>query len=169
MARKRMISPTIWEDPSFNKLEFGARLLFIGMFSNADDQGYIRADTGSLKRLIFGFDDEIMSDLLQWVNTVKKMRSIHFYESKEELYAHFIKWDFYQKQREDRIQASSYPYCTTCPSFDGQVSDKRGHLPAEVSSGSSVKECEGSTPPSVGGDAPSPPQKKRRLPEVMQF
>ena len=39
MARKRMIDPNIWQSEDFNSLSLMGRLLFIGMFSNADDEG----------------------------------------------------------------------------------------------------------------------------------
>ena len=39
MARKRMIDPNIWDSEDFSKLSILGRLLFIGMFSNADDEG----------------------------------------------------------------------------------------------------------------------------------
>lgn len=108
-----MISPRIWEDPSFNKLNIGARLLFIGMISNADDEGYIRADIGSLKRLIFGFDNEL-SELPNWIEKLVEFKNIHFYKKDDEKYAHFLKWNDYQKQQKDRIQKSDYPKCSVC-------------------------------------------------------
>src|SRR5690242_14360336 len=103
MARKRMLSPSIWEDPTFNTLSRDARLLFIGMISHADDEGYLRADVGSLKRLIFGFDDKIVEPLTRWLEELHGMRSLHFYENEGEKYAHFKKWDTYQKQQKDRV------------------------------------------------------------------
>lgn len=129
--RKRMISPSIWEDPAFNKLTIPARLLFIGMFSNADDEGFLRGDVGSLKRLVFGFD-MMLPDLDKWVEEVMQMKNLHFYEVDGEKYCHFIKWQEYQKLRGDRIIESSYPKCVICQATDGQ-------LPAKVK-GSKVKE-----------------------------
>lgn len=120
MARKRMISPTMWEDPGFNKLSVGARLLFVGMISHADDEGFIRADFGSLKRLVFGFD-EAVTDLVFWFKEVQQFKNIHWYEYEGEQYAHFVKWDIYQKQQKDRIQASSYPSCSICVAGVKQV------------------------------------------------
>lgn len=121
MARKRMIDPHIWEDPSFNRLSRDARLLFIGMISNADDEGYIRADAGSLKRLVFGFDGVTMDAVTKWLTELSEVKTIHIFMVDDEQYAHFLKWNEHQKQRDDRIQVSSYPKCTKC----GQVSDTR--------------------------------------------
>ena len=164
-----MISPIIWEDPSFNKLSRDTRLLFIGMFSTADDEGYLRADEGSLKRNIFGFDENITENIKIWTQEIKKtMRSVHFYSVNRELYAHFVKWKEYQSLREDRIQPSFYPKCVKCRTSGGQMSGKRraddGQVPAEVGK---VRLGKGrgrevSTPPNDGGDAqhPPPPEEK---------
>ncbi len=148
MARKRMISPTIWEDPSFNRLSIGARLLFIGMISNADDEGYIRGDIGSLKRLIFGFD-ETLGELSGWIKELGNLRNIHFYKVDDEQYAHLTKWEEYQKQRDDRIQPSAYPPCAICQTSVRQVPDKSGQVSAKDSGksvGSKDSESEASTP-----------------------
>lgn len=114
MPRKRMIAPTIWEDPNFNKLSIGARLLFIGIFSNADDEGYIRADLASIKRGIFGFDKRIEKRLEQWIAELRTFKNIHFYDCETERYAHMLKWNKYQRQRDDRVVPTTYPKCTIC-------------------------------------------------------
>ena len=43
MARRRMIDPNFWESEDVSRLSLFARLLFIGMISNADDEGRGRA------------------------------------------------------------------------------------------------------------------------------
>ena len=39
MARKRMIDPAIWQSQDFSRLSMLAKLVFIGLFSYADDEG----------------------------------------------------------------------------------------------------------------------------------
>lgn len=114
-----MISPNIWEDPSFNKLSRDARLAFVGCISNADDDGYLRGDVGSLKRLIFGFD--AAEEEKNWYDELQKYKNLHFYEVDGEVYAHLLNWDKYQTQRDDRKQPSIYPKCVKCQADDGQV------------------------------------------------
>jgi hypothetical protein len=123
MARKRMISPTIWEDPEFNRLSVKARLAFIGLISNADDDGYLRGDYRSLRRLIFGFDDV---DDEQWLAELKQLDTLHFFEKNSESFVHMLNWEKHQNQRPDRRQPSVYPMCDKCPSNVRQ-------MPAEVS------------------------------------
>lgn len=123
MARKRMISPIIWEDPTFNSLSIPGRLAFVGMISNADDDGYLRGDYGSLKRLIYGFDEKAGKD---WYQELQTYRNLHFFEVNGESFVHLLNWDKYQTQREDRRQPSVYPLCVVCQADVRQV-------PAEVS------------------------------------
>lgn len=120
MARKRSLSPTIWEDPSFNKFSRDGRLAFIGIISNADDDGYLRGDYGSLKRLIFGFDDD--SDKC-WYDELKKFKGLHFFEVNDEIYVHLVNWEKYQTQRDDRRLASLYPKCPLCKAVARQLPD----------------------------------------------
>lgn len=136
MARKRMISPAIWEDPGFNKFSIGARLLFIGIISNADDEGYIRGELGSLRRLVFGFDDNISSELEKWIDELKHFRNLHFYRVGDECFAHLLNWDKYQKQQRDRIQESEYPKCSICYAGGGQVRKEVSKEVSRLSKGS---------------------------------
>lgn len=129
MARKRMISPTIWEDPTFNKLTRDARLVFIGCISNADDDGYLRGDFGSLKRLIFGFEEDGLSS---WYDEIKKYKNLHFFDKDGETYVHLLNWDKYQLQRDDRKQPSIYPKCDRCRADVRQVTAEVSKLSKEV-------------------------------------
>lgn len=131
-----MLSPTIWEDPSFNTLSYQARIAFIGLISNADDFGYLRGDYKSIKRLVFGFDE---NDNKEWYEKLLNYKNLHFYEVNGETYVHLAKWDTYQNQRDDRKQDSSYPPCPHCQAendtsrtSDGQTRADDGQVPAEV-------------------------------------
>ena len=132
-----MLSPSIWADPAFNRLSVASRLLFIGLISNADDYGYVRADKGSVRRTIFGFDDDL-SMVETALGEVKALRSVHFYEENGEEYIHLAKWHDYQKQQKDRMLASEYPPCSICVASGKQVRKEV----EEVSSRSKKEESE---------------------------
>lgn len=122
MPRKRMIDPNIWEDPDFATLSMQARLLFIGMISNADDYGYMRGHAGSLRRLVFGFDDLTASDTQVLINEIAdKLHSVHVYESDNQTYIHLNNWFKYQKQQKDRLQPSLFPECSKCLTSANQM------------------------------------------------
>lgn len=127
-----MISPTIWEDPSFNRLSYKARLAFIGTISNADDEGYLRGDYGSLKRLIYGFDKD---DDEQWLPELKQFKNLHFFEKDGETFVHLLKWHEYQAQQKDRIQKSTFPKCSICSATDKQLLTEVSKLSKKESKG----------------------------------
>ncbi len=110
MARKRMIDPSIWQDENFGHLSPKARILFIGLFSNADDEGRIRANDSYIRSTIFMYDDISLSSVRQLTDEViSTMKSVFLYETYGNRYIQLKKWGDYQKQREDRIQDSSLP------------------------------------------------------------
>jgi hypothetical protein len=120
MQRKRSLNPTIWEDPSVNRMSRDGRLAFVGCISNADDDGYLRGDYGSLKRLIFGFDE---NDDKKWYEELKNFKGLHFYEVNGEIYTHLVNWEKHQSQKRDRRLASLCPKCPLCRTGGGQVAD----------------------------------------------
>ena len=57
MARRRMIDPNIWQSEDVAELSMFARLLLIGLISNADDEGRGKANPVFLKSTIFPYDE----------------------------------------------------------------------------------------------------------------
>lgn len=123
MARARMLNPNIWDDPSFCELSIQARLLYIGLISNADDEGYLRGHIGSIKRLVFGMDD-LTSDATQLLITeiTSHLPSVHAYKADDgQSYIHLSNWFKYQHQQKDRIVPSLFPKCSVCVANDNQA------------------------------------------------
>lgn len=88
--RKRMICPTIWTNRKFIRLSDKEKLLFIGIFSTADDYGKLWYDLLSLKASIFPCDNLTEEDLsaalrklceLNLIVTDKKSIKIHGWKS----------------------------------------------------------------------------------------
>jgi len=97
MARRRMIAPEIWESEDFASLSLLARLLFIGLFSNADDEGRGRAKAAFLKSRIFPYDENIrISDITKACGEIARHTSIVFYEHDENEYYSFKNWCVWQ-------------------------------------------------------------------------
>ena len=59
MARKRMIDPSIWINEDFGTLSSLADLVFIGLFSIADDEGRCKASLASIKAVRFPYKDDL--------------------------------------------------------------------------------------------------------------
>lgn len=72
MARKRMIDPSFWTDEKLGECSVYERMLFMGLISNADDEGRGRASAKLIKATIFPYDDitadEVESCLLKLGN-----------------------------------------------------------------------------------------------------
>lgn len=62
MARIRTIKPEFWEDEVVGMLSLGARLLFIGSWNLADDEGLLRWTPEYLKASVFMYDHGVGVD-----------------------------------------------------------------------------------------------------------
>lgn len=95
MAR-RMISDSIWKNEKFASLPFGARLLLIGMVTNADDQGRGKAHPAYLRAEIFPYDDMPLTDINKWLQLVQDNQTIIIYNAEGKNYYQFTNWWEYQ-------------------------------------------------------------------------
>lgn len=63
MARIRMVKPEFFDDPDVAALSAFARLLFIGLWTQADREGRMPYDPRRLRARLFPFDDLSIEDL----------------------------------------------------------------------------------------------------------
>ncbi|MBR2064672.1 MAG: hypothetical protein IJ971_08270 [Bacteroidales bacterium] len=68
MARIRTIKPEFWEDEKLAKLPVHARLLFIGTWNFADDNGALLANPVLMKSHIFPYEDIEISTISEWID-----------------------------------------------------------------------------------------------------
>ena len=68
MARIRTIKPEFWEDEKLAKLPVYARLLFIGTWNFADDNGGLLANPVLMKSHIFPYEDIGISTISEWID-----------------------------------------------------------------------------------------------------
>jgi len=82
VARKRQIDPGIWSSVQFTNLKDpGARLLFIAMFSLADDEGRLKAHPAYLQMVAFPGDYFKEQDILNWRNQIEEQGLIKVYSN----------------------------------------------------------------------------------------
>lgn len=96
MARKRMINPLIWTSEQFGKLTNDERMLFIGIISNADDEGKLRGSPLSLKAAIFPFDSFSPETVREWRDKLQEVKLIVIYEIESIEYIHIPKFLIHQ-------------------------------------------------------------------------
>lgn len=92
-----MISPEIWENDDLSEMPILARLLFIGMISNADDFGKGKANPKLLKSKIFPYDEGITTDdINDCFMDIAMHTSTAFYQNEGTLYYQLTTWQNWQ-------------------------------------------------------------------------
>ena len=118
MARKRMVDPSIWQSEDFSKLSTLAKLVFIGLFSLADDEGRGRANPTYLKSSLFPYNEDMRSaDIEKTLSEISSNMSVVFYSCNGSNYYSLLSW--YNFQRIDK------PTSSQLPAFDENNKDIR--------------------------------------------
>ena len=108
MARKRMISPEIWESLSFSALSDFAKLVFISLISHADDEGRGKAKPGYITNITFPNDENRrVADVKKALSEIALCTSTQFYTVDGNEYYVMSNWPEYQKI--DRPTKSKLP------------------------------------------------------------
>ena len=124
MARKRMIDPSIWQSEDFGKLSNLAKIVFIGLFSLADDEGRGRANPMYLKSNLFPYNEDMRSaDIEKALLEISSNMSVIFYSCDGSSYYSLLSWYTFQKIEK--------PTNSKLPAFD--ENSKEIHLFAEAS------------------------------------
>lgn len=96
MARKRLISPEIWESQSFGELTILAKILFIGMISQADDDGKGILSAQFLKSRILPYDEVRVAEVDKALKEIGHKTSTRYYEVEGKNYYIFENWKKWQ-------------------------------------------------------------------------
>jgi len=99
MPSRRMIHPDFWRSESMARLTERQRLLFIGLISNADDQGRIRAHPALIRSDVYPFDDKPLDDIEADLNQIADVGSIQLYDVDGKRYCQILGWWVYQKPK----------------------------------------------------------------------
>lgn len=97
MARIRTLKPDIWTDEKFALLSTGAKLLFIGAISTADDAGRIRAHPALLKATVLPLDRATPQDITKWLRELEAASMIGLYQVRGEALAQLVNWAKHQR------------------------------------------------------------------------
>ena len=108
MARIRTIKPELWMSPQIMNLPHPARLLFIGLITQADDEGRGSADARRLKAAIFPGDDVTAAEVSGWLVEVVAQKLAVTYDGGEHGPLYFIP-TWCDHQSIDRPRPSRYP------------------------------------------------------------
>lgn len=108
--------------PQVMNLSRDARLLFIGLITQADDEGRGTADPRRIKASIFGGDDVTANEVAKWLRELVSQRLVVEYSSNEHgLLYELPTWRAHQKI--DRPKPSTYPAPTSKSTSDLRLVD----------------------------------------------
>jgi len=123
VARKRMIDPSVWADDGFGRLSSDAQVMFIGLFSNADDEGRLPGDPKYLASTIFPYRGMTTLKAQKILDEIEeKMRSVTFYRVRSQPLIQFKKFLVYQKI--NRPTPSKYPQPQNDTQTHGALTEK---------------------------------------------
>ena len=108
MARKRMIDPNFWTDEKLGECSIEERLLFMGLISNANDEGYGRANSKLLKAIIFPYDDFKANDLEKWIYHLAELHIVILFKHDEQTYYYLP--NFLKHQTINKPTKSTFPH-----------------------------------------------------------
>lgn len=108
--RKRMIDPEFWSDEKIGNLHANARLMFIGMWNFADDEGIIKSRAEFLKSNIFPYDEIKTDEIIKWFQELVREGLIFSYNIAGQNYAiilNFKKHQIINKPTPSKLPAPS--------------------------------------------------------------
>jgi hypothetical protein len=97
MGRIRTIKPEFPQSESIGRLSRDARLLFLQLFTIADDAGRCRASIRGLASALYPFDEDSTSLLRGWLDELEAAGKIVLYEAEGSSYLYIPKWLDHQK------------------------------------------------------------------------
>lgn len=138
MPRIRTIKPEFWTDEKLANVPLQARLIYIGIWTYADDTGVLRASNRLLKSQILPYDDSIRLDVFsKWVDALIDARMLIPFKHKEESYLYVRTFSDHQKidkPSKPLIDRSEVSKLITLDEYSGSTS--RAVVPVIVSSNS---------------------------------
>ncbi len=108
MARIRTIKPEFWVSESVGQLSRNARLLFIGLWSLADDSGRLRGALAMVSGALFPYDLDAREAIGEWMGELIDRGMVRAYTGPDDLsYLDIPNWSKHQKI--DKPSASKFP------------------------------------------------------------
>lgn len=108
MPRIRTLKPEIWQSPQVMRLHHSARLLFIGLITQADDQGRGSAEPLKIRATIYPCDEVTPVDIGQWLDLLAEVGLAEFYQTADRGPVYCLTgWK--RNQKIDKAKASTFP------------------------------------------------------------
>ena len=103
-----MVDPAFWADEKVGVLPRDTRLLYIALWSQADDAGLLEADPRRIKAFAFRYDDRLkVHDVERWLWQLEKIGRIVRYQHRDRFF-YCIRW-FLRHQSIEKPRRSDIP------------------------------------------------------------
>ena len=134
--RIRSLKPEIWDDEAVGAISRDARLLFVGLITQADDDGRLRGDPRLVGAQVFPYDALAPTQVEAWLEELAEIGLIVRYENADRPFIELPAWK--RHQRINRASESAFP----SPEADDSVrthgtlsEDSRPHARAWIKEG----------------------------------
>lgn len=134
MTRIRTLKPEMWGDEGLGRCSIAARLLFVGIITQADDEGRFRSAPPLLRSVIFPYEDMIGSDVEGMLVELEREGLIRRYVAKGENFGDLPGWSRHQKVSHP-TESSIPPYN---PEDSGAAPEDSGIIPTSSASRESL-------------------------------
>lgn len=105
--RIRTVKPELWQDERFVEVSYAARLLYIGLITQADDEGRQSANPSLLRARVFPFDAPDLDTIETWLTELAGADLIERWHVDGRDYLRLTTWA--DDQRVDRPTPSKVP------------------------------------------------------------
>lgn len=125
MARQRFIWPAMWTDKTFGSLTADEKVLFISLFSLADDEGRISGEPEFLKAQAFAYESYSVRKVAAIRDgVVAKMRNVRLYEANDEQFIALMQWAEYQKPKYPKPSRIPPPFPEDSRNVPGRLTER---------------------------------------------
>lgn len=107
MPRIRSIKPEFPQSESIGRLSRDARLCFVQLWTQADDEGRLRGSSRMLASLLYPYDDDAPGLMDGWLDELERQQCITRYVVRGHHYIQITNW--LEHQKIDRPTASKLP------------------------------------------------------------
>ena len=91
-----MIDPAFWQSENVARLPIAVRYFFIGLFSNADDQGRMKAHPALIRSKLYPYDDIALDEIMGWLDLLADGDFVILYKADDKEYLQILNWWKYQ-------------------------------------------------------------------------
>jgi len=127
MPRIRTVKPDFWDDEAIGEISRDARLLFIGLITQADDDGRLKGSPKLVKGKLLPYDDVTIPEVSGWLTELADQGLIECYEVKGRPFISLPSWHKHQRishKTDSALPSPSEADSTDTPENSGKAPER---------------------------------------------